>query len=71
METLREAFADNQRTKTLRLIRFTGEFLARLPIEEAIEQYGDWIYSSAYSESFTELSVWIMKPIEKQEEVML
>ena len=60
METLREAFKDNTRTKTLRLIeKFSGRFIARLPIEEALEQYGDWIYCNGYSESFTELSVWI------------
>lgn len=60
METLREAFKDNTRTKTLRLITSRGDFIARLPIEEALEQYGDWIYCNAYSESFTEVSVWIL-----------
>ena len=60
MKTLREEFKDNTRTKTLRLIRMTGEFIARLPIEEALEKYGDWIYCNAYSESFTEISVWIL-----------
>ena len=60
MQTLKQAFENNARTKTLRLIRSSGEFIARLPIEEAMAQYGDWIYSSAYSESFTEVSVWIM-----------
>ena len=59
MQTLREHFADNTRTKTLRLITSMGEFLERLPIEEALEQYGDWIYYNGYSESFTEVSVWI------------
>ena len=59
MQTLREAFEDNTRTKTLRLIRTTGEFIERLPIEEAIQKYGDCIYSCGYSESFTEVSVWI------------
>ena len=62
METLREAFKDNTRTKTLRLITSRGDFIARLPIEEALEQYGDWIYCNAYSESFTEVSVWILNP---------
>lgn len=62
METLREAFKDNTRTKTLRLITSRGDFIARLPIEEALEQYGDWIYCNAYSESFTEISVWILNP---------
>ena len=59
LQTLKQAFEGNTRTKTLRLIRTTGEFVARLPIEEAMAQYGDWIYSSAYSDSFTEVSVWI------------
>ena len=59
MQTLREAFDGNTRTKTLRLIHSTGEFIERLPIEEAFKKYGDWAYRSAYSESFTEVSVWI------------
>lgn len=59
MQTLREQFDGNTRTKTLRLIRSTGEFIARLPIEEALRQYGNWTYRCAYSESFTEVSVWI------------
>lgn len=59
MQTLRENFEGNTRTKTLRLIRSTGEFMERLPIEEALEKYGDWTYRNGYSESFTEVSVWI------------
>lgn len=62
METLRESFKNNTRTKTLRLITSRGDFIARLPIEEALEQYGDWIYCNGYSESFTEVSVWILDP---------
>ena len=62
METLKEAFKNNTRTKTLRLITSRGNFIARLSIEEALEQYGDWIYCNAYSESFTEISVWILNP---------
>lgn len=62
MKTLREAFEDNTRIKTLRLIRSTGEYIAKLPIEEAMEQYGDWTYCNAYSESHTEITVWISKP---------
>lgn len=59
-QTLREAFADNTRTKTLRLfVSHSGERIARLPIEEALERYGDWTYRCGYSESFTEVSVWI------------
>ena len=59
MQTLREAFEGETRTKTLRLYHTTGERIARLPIEEAMEQYGDWMCFNAYSESFTEVSVWI------------
>ena len=59
-QTLREAFADDTRTKTLRLYHITGERIARLPIEEAIEKYGDWKYCNWYTESFTEVSVWIL-----------
>jgi hypothetical protein len=61
MQTLKESFEGNTRTKTLRLIRSSGDFIAKLPIEEALEQYGDWIYRNAYSESFTEISVWISR----------
>ena len=59
MQTLREAFKDETRTETLRLYHTTGERIARLPIEEALEQYGNWMYFNGYSESFTEVSVWI------------
>lgn len=61
MQTLKEHFEGNTRTKTLRLITSMGDFIARLPIEEALEQYGDWIYRNGYSESFTEVSVWIAR----------
>lgn len=60
MQTLKQSFEGNTRTKTLRLIHTTGEFIARLPIEEAMAQYGDWLYCNGYSESFTEVSVWIL-----------
>jgi hypothetical protein len=64
MQTLAESFEGNTRTKTLRLIHCTGEFIARLPIEDALEKYGGWVYCNAYSESFTEVSVWILNPAE-------
>jgi hypothetical protein len=62
MQTLREAFKDDVSTKTLRLISTRGIFIAQLPIEEALERYGDWFYHNAYSDSFTKVSVWILKP---------
>lgn len=61
MQTLRESFEGDTRTKTVRLYHITGERIARLPIEEAIQQYGDWLQTCGYSESFTEVSVWIYK----------
>ena len=64
MQTLREFFDDDTRTETLRLFQVTGERIARLPIEEALEQYGDWIYCNGYSESFTEVSVWLLNTAE-------
>ena len=60
MKTLIEAFDGDTRTKTVRLIRTTGERIARLPIEEALEKYGEYLYSCAYSESYDEVSVWII-----------
>ena len=64
MQTLKEAFEGNTRTKTLRLIRANGQHITTLPIDEAIQQYGDWIYCNGYSESFTEVSVWILNNVE-------
>ena len=60
MKTLMEAFEGDTRTKTIRLIRITGERIARLPIDEALEKYGECLYSCAYSESYDEVSVWII-----------
>ena len=60
MKTLMEAFEGDTRTKTIRLIRTNGERIARIPIEEALEKYGECLYSCAYSESYDEVSVWII-----------
>lgn len=62
MQTLREVFKNDTSTKTLRLISTRGLFIAELPIEEALQRYGDWLYHTAYSDSFTKISVWILKP---------
>ena len=62
MKTLKESLEElPRRIKTVRLIRTTGDFIERCSIEEAEQKYGDWIYSSGYSESFTEVSVWITR----------
>lgn len=60
MNTLREVFEGNTRTKTLRLNSTRGQFIEKLPIGEAIKKYGHCIYSCGYSESFIEISVWII-----------
>lgn len=60
MRTLREVFESNKRTQILRLNSTMGQFIERLPIDEAIQKYGNCIYSCGYSESFTEISVWII-----------
>lgn len=60
MKTVKESIEElPERIKTVRLIRTTGEFIERCGVNEAIQKYGDWIYSSGYSESFSEVSLWI------------
>lgn len=61
MITLKEQFKNDTKTKILKLRRITGEFIANLPVEEAIAKYGDWIYSHGYSDSFTEVMVWVLE----------
>ena len=60
MKTLKEVFKGNKRIEILRLNSTMGQFIERLPIDEAIQKYGNCIYSCGYSESFTEVSVWII-----------
>ena len=60
MKTVKESMEElPERIKTVRLIRTTGEFIGRCSVEEAVQKYGDWIYSSGYSEGFSEVSLWI------------
>lgn len=61
MKTLKESLDElPSRITTVRLIHTTGEFIERCNVREAIQKYGDWIYSSGYSESFSEVSLWII-----------
>lgn len=61
MKTLKESLDElPSRITTVRLIRITGEFIERCSVKEAAQKYGDWIYSSGYSESFSEVSLWII-----------
>lgn len=60
MKTLKESIEElPERIKTVRLIHTTGEFIEKCSTEEAAQKYGDWIYSSGYSEGFSEVSLWI------------
>ena len=60
METVKESLDKlPDRIKTVRLIRTTGDFIEKCGVEEAAQKYGDWEYSCGYSESHTEVSLWI------------
>ena len=60
MQTLKESLDElPERIKTVRLIHTTGDFIVRCSVEEAKQKYGDWTYSSGYSEGFSEVSLWI------------
>ena len=60
MQTLKESLDElPDRITTVRLIRTTGDFIERCSVEEAKQKYGDWVYSGGYSESFSEVSLWI------------
>ena len=60
MQTVKQSIEElPERIKTVRLIRTTGEFIERCSTEDAVQKYGDWTYSSGYSESHTEVSLWI------------
>jgi hypothetical protein len=60
MKTVKQSIEElPERIKTVRLIHTTGDFIERCSVEEAIRKYGDWIYSSGYSEGFSEVSLWI------------
>lgn len=61
MKTLKTAIEElPERITTVRLIRTTGEFIERCGVTEAVQKYGDMLYSSGYSESHHEVSLWAM-----------
>ena len=59
MKTLKESIEETSRITKVRLYRTTGEWLGNYDAKEAVQKYGDWIYSSGYSESHNEVSLWI------------
>lgn len=60
MKTLKEAIEElPERIVTVRLIHTTGDFIEKCGVAEAVQKYGDMLYSSGYSESFHEVSLWV------------
>jgi hypothetical protein len=60
MKTVKESIEELlERIKTVRLFRITGDFIEKCSVEEAIQKYGSMLYSSGYSESHHEVSLWI------------
>lgn len=60
MKTLKEALEElPERITTVRLIKISGEFIERCDLETAMKKYGHMKYSSGYSESHTEVSLWV------------
>ena len=62
MKTLKESLDElPNRITTVRLISTMGDFIERCSVKEAAQKYGDWVYSSGYSESHSEVSLWIRR----------
>ena len=60
MKTLKEAIEElPERITKVRLYTIRGMWLGNYSREDAIQKYCDMTYSSGYSESFTEVSLWI------------
>lgn len=60
MQTLKESLDElPSRITTVRLIHDTGDFIEKCSVSEAAQKYGNWMYSSGYSESHSEVSLWI------------
>lgn len=48
-----------ERITSIRLHKANGAWIGIFSRDDAIKKYGDLKYSSGYSESFTEISIWI------------
>ena len=60
MKTLRVAIEElPDRITKVRLYTIRGVWVGNYSREDAIQKYGDMIYSTGYSESFTTVSLWI------------
>ena len=60
MKTVKQAIEElPERIKTIRIYNFQGEYLGTYDTNNVVEKYGDWNYHSGYSESFSEISMWI------------
>lgn len=61
MQTLKESLEELPQITKVRLYRTTGDWLGNYDIKEAVQEYGNWVCSSGYSESYNEISVWIRR----------
>lgn len=60
MKTLKAAIEEMpERITKVRLYTIRGTWLGNYNRDDAIQKYGDKTYSNGYSESFTEVSLWI------------
>ena len=60
-QTLQEHMANDTYTKAIHLVKSSGEIIGDFSREEALKQYGNWYYSSGYTEGQGKVSIWIFK----------
>ena len=51
-----------ERITKIRVYNDRGMRLGIFSRSDAIEKYGHYIYTAGYSDGFTEISIWILKP---------
>ena len=60
MKTVKQAIEElPERIKTVRIYNYKGQYLGTYDVNTVVEKYGYLNYSSGYSESFSEISMWI------------
>ena len=62
-QTVKQAIDElPERITTIRLYNYQGVWLGTFDRSDVIEKYGHYIYTAGYSDGFTEISIWILKP---------
>lgn len=60
-QTLEQWCSDlSPRIKTLYLHEITGQIIGKLSVDDAIAEYGDHEVTNSYTDSASQISVWIM-----------